>query len=59
MSDCVRPDFTHLPHLMDVLNLALDSWEAAREQCGPEVAGDPVRDMATAAILAGYQRVTI
>jgi hypothetical protein len=59
MSDCVRPDLTHLPHLMDVLNAALDSWEAVREACGPEVAGDPVQDMATAAILAGYKRVTI
>lgn len=59
MSDCVRPDFNHLPHLVDVLNTALESWEAVREACGPEVAGDAVQDMATAVILAGYQRVTV
>jgi hypothetical protein len=55
----VRPDLSQLPDVMAIINLALDSWEAVRDSCGPEVAGDPVRDMATALLLAGYKRVTI
>lgn len=57
--ECVQPKMGQLPHLMAVLEGALASWDAAREACGPEVAGDPLKDMATAALLAGYQRVTL
>jgi len=54
----VRPALEHVPDMMAIIGLALDSWEAVREQCGPEIAGDAVRDIATALALAGYKRVT-
>lgn len=55
----VQPDLKQLPDMMAIINLTLDSWEAVRDACGPDVAGDPVRDMATALLLAGYKRVTL
>lgn len=59
MSDeLVRPNMTQRPHLIGVLAEALDSWDAVREVC-PEAAGDPIAEMATAVLLAGYQRVTL
>lgn len=54
----IRPAMDQIPDMMAIINLTLDSWEAVREQCGPDIAGDPVRDMATALALAGYKRVT-
>jgi hypothetical protein len=59
MSDCVRPDLPQHPHLVEVIESALASWDAVREACGPEVAGDAVHDIALAVLLAGYKRVTI
>jgi hypothetical protein len=57
--ELVQPDLSQRAHLMGVLAEALDSWDAVREVCGPEVAGDPIADMATAALLSGYRRVTL
>jgi hypothetical protein len=55
----VQPDLSQREDMMAIINLTLDSWDAVRDSCGPEIAGDPVQDVATALLLAGYKRVTI
>ena len=57
--ELIRPEMSEVPNLMTLLGECLASWEAVRDACGPEVAGDPFRDMATAVVLAGYKRVTL
>lgn len=57
--ELVRPDLAEVPHVAEILGAALESWEAVRDACGPEVAGDPLNDMALAVVLAGYKRVTL
>jgi hypothetical protein len=59
MDELVRPEMSEVPHLAALLEECLDSWDAVRNACGPELAGDPYRDMATAVVLAGYRRVTL
>lgn len=57
--DLVRPDMSQLGPLKELLEQALESWEAVRDTCGPEVAGDPLKDLALAVLLAGYAKRTV